>query len=277
MISLLDTLQRILDNLGFQISVTTFLTLFGLAFARLLSAISLSPFLGGGSVPARAKVGLSIVIVAILFPGIGQSPEAREVTTLLFLGLLVKEVMIGATLGLVTQLFFYAIQIAGTLVDTQRGMNQATFFSPQLPGNASVLGLLKFQAALALFLAIDGHLAFIRALAGSFKDVPLLTFPQLSIGLQGMMEQMIRLTSTILVTAVQLGAPALLALFLVDVAFATLGKVVPQIQVHFESQTVKSLVGLALVFFSIGLVMEQVQRHLLRMIGEVASLSKLFG
>jgi flagellar biosynthetic protein FliR len=78
-------------------------------------------------------------------------------------------------------------------------------------------------------------------------------------------------------TAVQLSAPALLALFLVDVAFGTLGKVVPQIQVHFESQTVKSLVGLALVFLAIGLIMEQVQRHLLRMIREAASLSKLFG
>ena len=96
-------------------------------------------------------------------------------------------------------------------------------------------------------------------------------------GLQGIAEQVIHLSSSILLTAVQLSAPALLALFLVDVAFATLGKVVPQIQVHFESQTVKSLVGLALVFLSIGLVMEQVQRHLLRMIREAASLSKLFG
>jgi flagellar biosynthetic protein FliR len=275
--SLLKALQQILNNLGFQTSVATFLALFGLAFVRLLTAIFLSPFLGGGVVSARVKVGLAVIIVAILFPGFSSSPGARELTTLIFLGLLLKEAMIGATLGLVTQLFFFAVQMAGTLIDTQRGMNQATFFSPQLPGNASILGQLKFQAALALFLAIDGHLAFIRALHASFEDVPLLAFPQISGGLQAMMEQLIHLSSGILATAVQLAAPALLALFLVDVAFATLGKVVPQIHLHFESQTVKSLVGLALVFLAIGLVMDQVQGHLLRMIREVASLSKRFG
>ena len=274
---LLEALQSILRSLGFQVSITTFLALFGLVFTRLLAAIALTPFLGGASVPVRARVGLAVIIAAILFPGLTLNAQASELTALRFIGLLTKEAMIGATLGLVTQLFFYAVQMAGTLIDTQRGMNQATFFSPQLPGNASILGQLKFQAALALFLATNGHLVFLQGLSASFQDVPLLEFPRFHMGLQGIAEQVIHLSSSILMTAVQLSAPALLALFLVDVAFGTLGKVVPQIQVHFESQTVKSLVGLALVFLAIGLIMEQVQRHLLRMIREAASLSKLFG
>jgi len=76
--------------------------------------------------------------------------------------------------------------------------------------------------------------------------------------------------------AMQLSAPVLLALFLVDVAFASLGKVIPQVQVHFESQTVKSLVGLSLVFLVLGLFVERLQGYFLLMLREVAELSKAF-
>ena len=199
-----------------------------------------------------------------------------QVTTLLFVGLLLKEALIGVAIALTAQLVFYAVQMAGTIIDTQRGMNQATFFAPQLAGNVSVLGQLKFQAALALFLAIDGHLMFLRALYGSFRDVPLLAFPRFQAGILPMVEHITRLSANVLLIGLQLSAPVLLALFLVDVAFASLGKVVPQVHVHFESQTVKSLVGLGLVFLVLGLFLERLQGYFLLMLREVAELSKAF-
>jgi type III secretory pathway component EscT len=42
-------------------------------------------------------------------------------------------------------------------------------------------------------------------------------------------EQMTRLSANVLLVGLQLSAPILLALFLVDVAFASLGKVIPQV------------------------------------------------
>lgn len=274
--SLLDSLQQILTHLGFQITVQEFLVLFGLAFARLLPVFVLVPFFGGGSVPAQAKVGLAVIMVAVMYPGVTANVGAGQVTTLLFVGLLLKEAMIGVAIGLTTQLVFYAVQTAGTVIDTQRGMNQATFFAPQLSGNVSVLGQLKFQAALVLFLGIDGHLMFLRALYRSFRDVPLLNFPQFQAGILNMVEQITRLSAGVLLIGLQLAAPILLALFLVDVAFATLGKVVPQINVHFESQTVKSLVGLGFVFLVVGLFLERLQGYFLLMLREVTELSKGF-
>jgi flagellar biosynthetic protein FliR len=274
--SLLDALQQVLNHLGFQITVQEFLVLFGLAFARLLPVFVLVPFFGGRSAPAQAKVGLTFIVVAVMYSGLTANTAVGQVTTLLFVGLLLKEALIGVAIALAAQLVFYAVQTAGTIIDTQRGMNQATFFAPQLAGNVSVLGQLKFQAALVLFLAMDGHLLFLRGLYGSFRDVPLLAFPRFQAGIVPMVDQITRLSANVLLVAMQLSAPVLLALFLVDVAFASLGKVIPQVQVHFESQTVKSLVGLSLVFLVLGLFVERLQGYFLLMLREVAELSKAF-
>lgn len=45
---MLAALQHILTTLGFHEDVSVFIVLFGLIFARLVSAITLTPFLGKG-------------------------------------------------------------------------------------------------------------------------------------------------------------------------------------------------------------------------------------
>ena len=173
---MLDTLQRILANLGIHTEISTFLVLFGLVFARLATAISLSPFLGGQAVTARIKVGLAIMTSMLIFTSVAPK-SVGEMSTITVMSLLIKEAVIGAILGFLSQIVFNSVQMAGALVDYGRGMSQATFFAPQLETNVSLLGQLQFQAALALFLVLNGHLFFLRALASSYQSVPILDFP----------------------------------------------------------------------------------------------------
>lgn len=273
---LIGALDRLLSTLGIATDVTRFLVIFLLGMARMLGAITLNPFIGGASVPPRARVGLAVIVTGILFPFIGGGAGEVPPGSLTVFALLVKEIMIGVTIGLISQFIFYAVQMAGTIIDTQRGMNQATFFSPQLPGNVSVLGQLKFQAALVLFLTINGHLLFLRALADSFETLEVLTFPQFQVGLQAVGDQVIRLSAGTFVVALQLSAPVLIVLFMVDVAFGVIGKIAPQINVHTESQPVKAFVGLILVLLTIGLVMARLTTHFTEMIQQVYNLVRLF-
>ena len=263
---MLEALNRIVHTLGFQGDVTQFLVLFGLAMSRVATAIVLAPFLGGPSVPAKVKIGLAVIVVAVLYPGIIAAAPAPALNAVLLIGLLVKEVLVGATLGLLAQLVFYAVQTAGVLIDTQRGMDQPAFVSAQLASNVSVLGNFKFQAAIVLFLALNGHLAFLRALHASYLQIPLATFPAFQAGVPAMMDRFARVSAELLVIAMQLAAPVMLALFLVDVSFGVLGKVAGRINVHAESQPVKSLVGLALVFLAIGFLLERMRDYFAAMV-----------
>jgi len=266
---MLAALQQILTNVGIHTDIGTSLVLFGLVLARLITAISLAPFLGGRSVAGKVKIALAAVISIILFPSVAPQEGLGEMNALLVMCLLAKEAMIGAILGFLSQIVFFSVQMAGAMIDYGRGMSQATFFAPQLETNVSLLGQLQFQAALVLFLLLNGHLVFLRALAASFRNLPVLEFPRFSGGTMAGMEQMARYTAASLLIAIQLSAPALLTLFLIDISFGMLGKAAAGFHVHSESQPVKALVGLGIVLLGLAYIISLMPGYFGRMMQEV--------
>lgn len=266
---LFHTAERILATAGMKVNLQMFLALFGLALARILTAISLAPFFGGQSVPGRLRVGLSFILTAVLMPGLARTSAGAELSPLLMIAFLSKEVLTGALIGIVCQFVFYGIQMAGTLIDTQRGMNQLSFVAPQLPGPGSVLALLKVQAAIALFLLLNGHLMYLRALDASFVELPVLAFPRIEPGSMALFETAARLSAHSLVIALEMAAPVLIALALVDVAFGIIGRMASQINVHQESQPVKALAGLGVFLLASGFIMGRIEHNLGAMIGSV--------
>jgi flagellar biosynthetic protein FliR len=266
---ILDALRHVLATAGIQVNVSSFLIVFGLALARIGTAVSLAPFMGGQSVTPAIKVGLAVMVVAVLLPGLSAQQEPVE-DAAVFVALLVKEVLIGALIGFLTQLMLYAIQMAGALMDMQRGMNQPGLFAPQLPGHVSVLGQLQFQAALVLFLSMNGHLIFIRALARSFEQLPLFRFPPLSAPFS-LAQQFGHITGQVFVVALQLSGPVLLSLFLVDVLFGAIGKIAPQVNVYHESQPVKALAGLVVFLLGLGFLFTRLEDVLGQMIWNIST------
>jgi flagellar biosynthetic protein FliR len=249
---LMDALQRVLQNLGYRENVSDFLAIFGLALARVLTAVNLAPFLGGQAVASNVKIGLSVVLTALILPGLARG-QAAPANPVLFVALLAKEVMIGVTIGFIAQLLLYAVQMAGALIDVQRGMDQPGLHAPQLAGNVSAMGLFQFQIGLVIFLFLNGHLMYIRALADSFDRIPLLEFPRL-LSHVSLAELMARISGQIFVIAIQLGAPVLITLFLVDVIFGAIGKIAAQVNVHHESQPVKAFIGVLILIPSIAFI-----------------------
>lgn len=265
---LLQTAERILAGAGIRTDLTTFLALFGLAFARVLTAIFFAPFFGGQAVPVRVRVGLAVVLAAVLAPNLARGGSVA-LSPLLLVALLAKEVLAGAMLGVVCQFVFYGIQMAGVLIDTQRGMNQLTYFAPQLSGPASVLGQLKLQAAIVVFLMSNGHLLYLRALDSSFRELNVLQFPRIAAGSTALMETAARLSANALLIGLQMAAPVLIALLMVDVAFGILGRIASQVNVHQESQPVKAMAGLGVLLLASGFLMGRLEAHLGGMIGSV--------
>jgi flagellar biosynthetic protein FliR len=269
---MLSALQHILTSLGFHEDVSLFIVVFGLVMARLITAITLSPFLGGKSVSSTIKVALAALIGVVLFPSLAPNLHPGELDTLRVMGLLVKESAIGATIGFMSQIVFQSVQMAGATMDYARGMSQATFFAPQLEANVSLIGQLQLQASLVLFLVLNGHLLFLRALAASFLKIPLLDFPHFSGGTTIVMEQLARYTGESLKIAVQLSAPVLITLFLVDVSFGVIGKVASGLNVHSESQPVKAMLGLAIFFLALAYVVGRMPGYFADMLQQIEQL-----
>jgi flagellar biosynthetic protein FliR len=257
-LSLLETILRL-----FEVGQTpqTFLVLFGLGFARLVSFLIVVPFFGGSAVPSRVKVATAAAFLIILYPSLEASLAGQDQTLALgalgFSALLVKEALVGFTLGFVTSFVFEAIEVAGRIIDSQRGATMAETYAPQLQEQVSLIGQLKLQFAIVLFFIIGAHHAFIRALFHSFEVIPVFGFPRLGAGWTPLLASIAKLSGEVLMIGVQLAAPAMIALLLTDLFFGIINRVAPQINVFFLSMPVKMLVGLAVVLIALPLLRDR--------------------
>ena len=263
----LDALQRIVQTLGYHGNVSDFIVVFGLALGRVLTAISLAPFFGGQAVASNIKVGLSVMVTAMLLPSLTRGQEVPHDAALVA-ALLVKEVMLGATIGFIAQLLLYGVQTAGALIDVQRGMDQPGLHAPQLAGNVSTTGLFQFQLGLLILLFLNGHLIYLRALADSFARIPLFGFPRLAAP-DSVAQLMGKVSGQVLVIAIQLSGPVLLTLFLVDVMFGALGKIASQVNIHNESLPVKAFVGLMVLVPAVAFIFSRTGELLSQMIWNI--------
>ncbi len=252
----LKMLETLLDVFEVGQSPQTFLVLIGLAFARILSFLVIVPFFGGSAVPGRVKVATATAFVLISYPALaGDLPKGQPLPfgAVGFIALLAKETLVGFTLGFVATLIFEAIQVAGRIIDSQRGATMGEMFAPQLQTRVSEIGQFKVQFAIMLFLLIGAHRPFLAALVHSFEIIPALGFPKLVGGWSPMLASFVTLTGGVLAIGVQLAAPAMIALLLTDLFFGIINRVAPQINVFFLSLPVKMVVGLLVVLLALPL------------------------
>lgn len=256
-LALLETVLRV-----FEVSQSpqTFIVLVGLSFARLASFFSVVPFFGGAAVPARVKVATAMSLVVILYPSISAGVadgQALGFGPLGFVALLAKEVLIGFVLGFIASLVFEAVQVAGRIVDSQRGSTMAELYAPQIQTRVSELGQFQLQLAIVLFIAVGAHRVFIRSLLESFEFIPILGFPALAHGWSPAAEMIVKLTAAVLSIGLQLAAPALIALLLTDLFFGIINRVAPQVNVFFLSMPVKMLLGIVVILVALPTLAER--------------------
>ncbi len=107
--------------------------------------------------------------------------------------------------------------------------------------------------ALLVFISINAHYWFIKALTKSFEMVP-----PLNVHFGGsLLEQLVRMSGNMFVIGIQVGAPVIAALLITSVAFGLIARTVPQMNVFIVAMPLKIGVGLLFsriwppVFFSL--------------------------
>ena len=146
---------------------------------------------------------------------------------------------------------FEAVQVAGRIIDLQRGSTMAEMFAPQLQERVSELGQFKMQLAIVLFYRRRAPPLYLRVVE-SFATVPGVGYPHLSAGWTQGAAFITQLAGSVLAIGVQLAAPGIIALLLTDLLFGIVNRVAPQINVS-SSASVKMVVGIVVVLLALPL------------------------
>jgi flagellar biosynthetic protein FliR len=140
-------------------------------FVRVLALFSALPVLGQRSVPARVRVGLSLLIVIAAQPSLPPMPVVA-LDSALALGLIVQNLVIGITLGFAVRIVFAAVEFAGELIGLQMGLNYAGFFDPASGSQGTATSRFFGTTVGFLFVAVNAHLLVVMAVVQSFTAFP---------------------------------------------------------------------------------------------------------
>lgn len=267
----------VLKEMGVLQSFQMFVLILGLILGRMIPILTLNPFLGGQILPANLKIGFSILVAILIYQPLAANlaPNIPQ-STLPYVALLIKEIFIGTVLGYVSSLVFYGVQSAGRVLDQARGASMAQMLAPQTGGQVSMFGELQFQMAIVLFFLMNGHYLFLKAIFRSFQVVPMDRFPDLVRLKEPTIHLLLWTSGQVFSIALLLVAPALVAIFITDLVFGIVNRVAPQVNVFFMAMPVKMMLGVVVIFFVLGFLVDQMRGHFAEMIREVNQVVNLF-
>jgi flagellar biosynthetic protein FliR len=226
--------------------------------ARIGPLFLLAPIFSSRLVPARIKLLLVIVLAVALEPIARQNAAALPSDPLGVAALLGKEAAIGLGLSLTLAVLVAGVQMAASIADTLVGFSFAAMVDPINNQRAAVMAQFYSLFATVVLLLIGGDQIMIAGLARSYALAPLgspLHIPSLA-----------RLASNdiaqVLVLAVEIGAPLILALLVADCAFALVSRAIPQMNVFFVGLPVKILLAVIVATVSLPFVADRLQGQL---------------
>lgn len=200
--------------------------LFLLAFARVFALLATAPLISSRSIPALARVGLALMVTALVFPGLAAGGYPIPDTGLAYVLLLVGEAMVGIITGFFLVLVFATFQLAGQMFSLQMGFGASQVFDPLSQIQIPLMGQFLNIVAMLIFVNTAGFVKlFLVGIHRSFermRAVDLVLIHE-DIGRQVMMR-----LSGLFQDALVIAFPILGTLVLVYVTMGLLAKAAPQ-------------------------------------------------
>lgn len=218
-----------------------------LPFMRVGGAVMTAPLFSAAYVPMRVRLMLAVFISAALLPMLTEMKLNTGLAVNLIgveaIVMAAKELLIGICLGFFLQLVFEAVVIAGHLIASGMGLGFAMMVDPNRGVQVPVLSQYLLIITLLLFVAMDGHLAFLAMLARSFELWPIAGEAMAVSQLQIMFEQ----GSAMFAGAIQIAIPAVIALLLVQIAVGVISRAAPTLNLFAVGFPLAMLVGFVLL------------------------------
>ena len=213
---------------------------------RLTGMMLFAPFFGSMVIPTRVKAMMVFALTAMLYPMTAAKMPHLEISQ--WPMMIFSELLIGIAFGVVTNIVFDGVQMAGQILSVQMGYSLVNILDPQTQVESTVVATFHQMLAMLIFLRLNVHLWILRALVRSFDYLPPssghITGEFVSEALHG--------GAAVFSIGIQIAAPVLSATLLADVALGLLGKASPQMPLMLLGPALKSMAGVLVLAASIG-------------------------
>ena len=210
----------VLQNDIFMAKLSEFLLLSVRLAALFIAAPVLSA--SANSIPIRIALvmGISVVLLNVV-----PVPQV-DLMGLNGLLMVVNEALIGITIGIIFQLAFSAIAIAGEQMALSMGLGFASMVDPQSGTQSPVVTQFLSIMLTLIFLTVGGHHTALQHLAASYKTMPIGTTFDIALPLG-----IVRAAALIFSAALIISIPVIMTLFLINLIIGLMTRVAPQMNI----------------------------------------------
>jgi flagellar biosynthetic protein FliR len=209
---------------------------------RLTGLMLFAPFFGSMAIPPRVKAAFVVAFTILLYPVL--SPRLMMPALGHWPTLAIRELLIGAAIGIASNLVFDAVQMAGQVLSTQMGFSLVNLIDPQTQADSTVVAMFHQTIAMLIFLRLDVHLWLLHALGRSFQ-----LLPPAGASLSGDFAlATVRAGGAVFALGLQMAAPVFSATLLTDIVLGLLGKASPNMPLMLLGPPIKTLLGLGVLF-----------------------------
>jgi flagellar biosynthesis protein FliR len=205
---------------------------------RISGFIAAAPQLSSTAVPARIKIVMTLALAVLIAP---LAPQPVGLSIFSGAGLLcaAEELLIGVAIGMMVQLAFEGLTLAGQTAAMTMGLGFATLVDPQHGSTSTVVGQLFLVFATLIYLAVNGHLVLLGALTNSFQTLP--------IGAPNFDRNLLWAVATwgagVFETGLLIALPAVIALVIVNLALGVVTRAAPQLNLFGVGFPITMLAG----------------------------------
>lgn len=217
-----------------------------LVFARVGTCLMLVPGINTARVAIQHRLFLAVAFSFVTLPWAGKEIflMAKQQDLAHLLVGIVSEAFIGASLGVIAHIFFWAIEFMATFIAMALGFSgqpghSIIYSQPEAP----LANFITFSAVI-IFFTSDLYLLVIQGLVKSYSLVPASFSPEAT---SALIDYRDALSQTFLI-AMHIAAPFIIYTALINFAIGLLNKLTPAIPVYFIS-TPFVLVGGLFLFY----------------------------
>lgn len=224
--------------------------IFALVLSRVAGIFAALPVFGGQRLPMQMKMVAVLMITLCCFPSLTITPPIMPTDAFTLALLLFREMAIGLTLAFITQILFAAVEFSGQIVGMQMGFTISQIIDPTMGNQAQIMSVLQTLFATMVFLSLNIHHLFIRAIVDSFIVIPLGGWH-----LNGdVVTFLVKRTADVFIIGVRLAAPVMVLLLLTSVALGVMARAFPQMNIFMLSLPLNIgigfiVLGMTLMFF----------------------------
>lgn len=216
--------------------------------ARVMGVMAFAPIFGNNlTVTRRVRIFLGLAVSMVIVTAHPYTPLPYT-TFLGYTVILIKELVVGVTLGFMANITLSIISMAGQFIDREMGFSMVSNFDQTFNTQTTITAEFYSMLVMVMMLISDMHYFILSALSDSFELIPL---GNVTIDSGTVYDTMISYMTDYFVIALRISLPILIAIMLLNMVLGILAKTAPQMNMFVVGIQLKILCGFAVLMIII--------------------------